>query len=232
MKISKDTELMFAQAVALSQSGRMKSTIHVKDNDLFIMNMDSTILIKFHSQDTFPEPFSFYANDYESPHFYTENGKIAFKTNAGDLERVKACALPKLTFEEIQNIWTGKVINKKWNLIFNRSVLGLLEDNLSHVEFHDPASIKLIQKDIYSGSTIEISYRAEGAFDFGNDENFKGSLPVGLRTADFKSLFSFTDELIFYFQEYGNFIYFEDRSGNFSGFIAACLYDELPYIAK
>ena len=48
MKFKADTftESMFAQAVALSQNGKMKSTIHCGGNSIYILNMDNTILLK------------------------------------------------------------------------------------------------------------------------------------------------------------------------------------------
>ena len=47
IQITKRTELMMAQAVALAQNGRMKSHIHGSDSELYVANMDNTIIISF-----------------------------------------------------------------------------------------------------------------------------------------------------------------------------------------
>jgi hypothetical protein len=105
IKIDNVTELMFAQAVALSQSGKMKSTLHVGGDEIFIKNMDNTILIRFESQQEFPESFSFFANDYESPRILVEDGKVAFVTNQGGYRRKKVCPQPKQNFKELKKLW-------------------------------------------------------------------------------------------------------------------------------
>ena len=222
---------MFSQAVALSQGGRMKSTIHAKGKELFILNMDNTILLRFDSPDNFPEKVSFFANDYESDTFETVDGKIVFTSRAGNLERTKACPVPEASWDAVNDIFNkhGEKVSKDFGITFSKGVLSLLDDGLSHVEFHNPSKIHLVQKDIYTGSVVTVTKNQDG-FDFSSGSEFTGKLPIGMRTADFKALFSFAEEITFYFQPEGQFVYFEDNGGVFRGFLATCLYDELPYI--
>ena len=76
MRIESRTEAIFAQAVALAQAGRMKSTIYVGKGAVYILNMDSTILLRIPCPQVFDTPFAFFANDYEGTEAEVVDGKI------------------------------------------------------------------------------------------------------------------------------------------------------------
>ena len=59
IQITKRTELMMAQAVALAQNGRMKSHIHGSGSELYVANMDNTIIISFTPDMVFPAALDF-----------------------------------------------------------------------------------------------------------------------------------------------------------------------------
>lgn len=229
IKITDRTELMFSQAVALSQNGMMKSTIHAQ-KALYILNMDDTIIIYFEMNQEFPEPVSFFANDYESNEMEIENGQVVFVTNSGGYARRKTCPKPKIDFATAAGIWNKFEPDKSNPLTFDKNIMELLNDDLSHVELHNQGGLKILQKNIYSGARIEIENVAaeDGLFDsFG--EEFE---PIGMRTADFKALFSFADQLNFYIQKGKNWLYFTDSYNILQGVLGTCLYDEIPYIAE
>ena len=231
LKIDNLTETLFAQAVALSQNGKMKSTIHCGDDEIFILNMDNTILLKMKSRQKFPQPFSFFANDYESPKMYLENGQIGFESSADSLTRKKLCSIPKTSFKDMKKLWASFLPVRSMKTAFTNKIIPLLEEGLSHIEISKKpdSSVLLIQRDIYSGSRIEIKENTamDNLLTAGDSFEFA---PIGIRTNDFMALFTFVDVLNWYFQADAPWVYFQDNAGIIEGICATCLYDELGTI--
>lgn len=230
MKIRIDdvTTTMFSQAVALAQNGMMKSTIHVFKKNIFIQNMDNTILIFYQSPQEFPEPFSFFANDYEGNVIRTEEGKIVFISHSDGMKRTKVCAAPKTKYEDIYKGWEKHKPNLSSSFIVTKKAASLLDDKLSHIELskEKDSSLLLTQRDIYSGARIVVETNPAGS-QLMDDSAFN---TIGIRTVDFQALFTFMDSLTFYPQLNSNWIYFNMR--NMKGILATCIYDELGYLAK
>ena len=230
INISKRTELMMAQAVALSQNGRMKSHIHAKGNDMFIANMDNTIVIHFVMDPNFPEALDFFANDYESPNIEVTGGMVNFITTRGGYTQTKTCGCPNTTFEEVKKIWDRYAsLDKSHPIILRKDITGMLDPDLSHVEFHvKNGSLLLVQKNIYTGGRYEVmdSHSSGGLIKINAlPSDFKA---MGMRTPDFQALFAFADSLTIYPQAGKN--WFGLTSDAMEGVVAACIYDELPYI--
>lgn len=231
IKITDRTEIMMAQAVALSQNGMMKSTIHAKGKDLFILNMDDTILIQFQMDQEFPQAISFFANDYESNNLILEDGKLSFMTHSSGYERKKTCPVPKINFNDVLEISNKFALpDKSIAISFNKDMLPLLNDELSHIEFSGKNGLKIVQKNIYSGAKIEVE-------DITAKEGILGNtIPdfetIGIRTVDFKALFQLADQLTFYIQKGHNWISFSDSFNLFSGVLSTCIYDEIGYVAE
>jgi len=235
VKIEGTTEMIFAQAVALSQNGKMKSTIHVGGKEIFILNMDNTIWLRFISPQEFPEPFSFFANDYESPRIRIEDGKIVFVTNQNGIRRTKVCSPPKMTFAEAKAIWAKFSPSKDLPVILQKEMNTLLDESLSHIEVSKEAGkpVKLLQRDIYNGARVEVEKNASGGSLLDVDDEAAEFGPIGLRTVDFGALFSLTDALTWFFQpEEKPWAYIEDNTGTLSGVVGLCLYDELGDVAR
>jgi len=235
VKIEGTTELMFAQAVALAQNGKMKSTIHCGGREIFILNMDNTIWLRFQSPQDFPEPFSFFANDYESPRIRVEQGKIVFVTNQNGMRRTKVCAPPKMTFVEAKAIWDKFQPGRDLSVTLQKEMAALLDDGLSHIEIGkvNGEPVKLLQRDIYNGARVEVERNASGGSLLDVDDETAEFGPIGIRTVDFNALFSFTDALTWFFQPEGKpWAFIEDNTGALSGVIGLCLYDELGAIDR
>lgn len=233
LKITKRTELMFAQAVALAQSGRMKSHIHASGRVLYVANMDNTILLRFTPDMEFTQPISFFANDYESPHMELGPEGVTFITTKHGYTQRKTVGVPKTTFQEVDAIW-GKHTNTSVHAITIRKEIGqLLDSELSHVEFHkDKNTLALVQKNIYTGARVEVrdTQSANGFISVHSfPPNFK---PVGIRTADLLALFTFVDTITFHPQGGQNWMFLRDNAGLVSGILSTCLYDELGYFAE
>ena len=248
MKVSNRVENIFAHAVALDQSGGMKNTVYALDREIFILNYDHTILLRFRLRDSekpFKDPISFRANDYDSSKFYEENGKIVFETEKGGYVRKKSCGTPGMTPEDVKELFDSYSTPEGESLTISKSVLSLLDENLSHIEFSadEDGPLNMVQRNVYSGAIIEISPKEAGLSGVHKFENAFG--PIGLRTADFMGLFSFQDSLIFTFaldssaddeENMGNgFILAESldkKKMDMQALVACCLYDEIIEIKE
>jgi len=232
MILTTETEKVIALGVGLEQNGKMKSSIHIKDNTVIIMNMDDTIITRNLIKQNFKGEVSFFANDYESPNVEIQGGKIVFKQTKGGFQREKVCSKPKNDFIDVLGILATKEPIKEFKVSLDQNVCSLLEDGLSHVEFHnDNGELRIVQKDIYTGASVQIKSIQKGLIN--QKTNLPDGMIVGLRTSDFKALFYFNPTLDFYFQsEDSNYVYFSNEAAGFDGIVSVCIYDELNYIQK
>lgn len=238
MKITNLVEEIFAQAVSLDQSGGLKNTIYAIGHEIYILNYDHTVLLRFRlrgSEGTFETPISFKANDYDSNVFEEKNGKIIFTSGNGEYERKKICGTTDLTPEEVKTLFNKYITDKENRIHSNLSsnVLSLLDTELSHIEFsgEEGGTIKMIQRNIYSGGIIEVTKKEDDAMMF--KEALESSFgPVAIKTDDFKALFYFQEVLQFSFPMTGKEDYIlvkgtDKNKRDITGLIACCLYDEV-----
>lgn len=234
-KVDARIESIFAHAVALDQAGRLRNTIFVLDKDVYVLNQDNTVFLRFNlpAGVQFKSAVSFKACDYDSPVFYDREGLIVFEQKAGDLVRKKSCTTPGQTPEEVAEIFAGFSPVKENKITLHRDVISLLDERLSHIEVSgEDGGLRIVQRNIYDGTRIEIT--RDGGRGFGLDKQDQIATdfgPVGLRTNDFIALFSFNDHVTFYFGE-GEMDYCRVLARNFkmTGVIALCKYDELGTI--
>jgi hypothetical protein len=244
MKVTSLVEEIFAQAVALDQSGGLKNTIYATGTEIFILNYDHTVLLRFKlrkSEGMFDNPISFKANDYDSNHFEEKEGKIIFYSSITDksgkpvYERKKICGTTDLTPEEVKTLFSNYVadVEDRSEVILSKEVLSLLDTDLSHIEFsgNEGETMKMIQRNIYSGGIIEVE-KSQNETELFKEELEQDFGPVAMKTDDFKALFTFQDALKFYFPSRGkeDFILIKGMDENkrsIVGIIACCLYDEI-----
>lgn len=241
MKVSNLVEKIFAQAVALEQNGMMKNTIYAVRKEIYILNYDHTVLLRFRlrgSEAPFSDPVSFKADDYDSNEFYEQDGKIVFVSNKGDFQRRKSCQVTDFTPDEIKEIFKKYVTkNQEYEgqtVNIPKDLVGLLNEELSHVEFsaNPEKGLTVIQRNIYSGTTIEVTQNKRNFFDKQVELSFS---TIGMKTQDLMALFSFQDVLKFTFYEHGDFVRVDSVDKNkrdMTGFIAGCLYDEIIKIKE
>ena len=241
MKITNLVEEIFAQAVALDQSGGLRNTIYATGGEIFIMNYDHTVMLHFRlrkSEGQFDQPISFKANDYDSNHFEEKDGRIIFYSGKGDYERKKICGTTDITPEEVKEIYGDYILDEDGRQIvsLSRDMLELLDQDLSHIEFSGKKgeTIKMIQRNIYSGGIIEIKKSSKGFFKEELTEDFG---PVAIKTDDFKALFTFQDVMKFSFPNENKSDYIivksaDENKRNMTGIIACCLYDEVIQIRE
>lgn len=232
MKLSDRLEDIFAHAVALEQNGRLRSTVYCIGLRVFILNQDQTVFLRFRLRKVdkmeFTDPISFNANDYDSKHLEVADGKIQFIQEAGGWERTKSCKTPRMSPENVQELFSGFEVEEVNTVTLHSSVLALLEENLSHVEFtSEDGELVITQRNIYSGAVITLRRKETGGLleqkgDLGEFE------PVGIRTPDLQALFTFVDTLDFHFLPDG-FIVVDSKNPKIPmrGLISKCRYDEL-----
>lgn len=235
-RISDRIEGIFAHAVAMEQSGKLKSTIYCLENEIFILNSDNTVLLRFllrRTETPFAHPVSFRANDYDSRSFYEEDGKIIFVNESEGFIRTKSCSTPGDTPEDIKALFAGyeKLTTNK--IVLNRDILSLLDDSLSHIEISAPSKdLALVQRNIYSGAVIKVCRKkSEGLGDLVNVDSITDEFgPIGMRTNDFGALFTFADNISMSFPagdcDYA-YIRSVDPKIQFEGVVALCVYDML-----
>jgi hypothetical protein len=241
MKITGQIEQIFAHAVALDQNGNLKNSIYVTGKEIYIMNFDYTVMMRFKLRDTespFSSPISFKANDYDSNEFQEEDGKIVFITSIAGYERKKICGTAEVTPEEAKLIFKPFIKDRKEKetLVLNKSLLSLLHEGLSHIEFSGKAgeSLNMIQRNIYSGGVINISEKSDGLFSNTLKNDFG---PIGIRTKDFIALFSFQDTLKFIFpnetkEDFMLVKSVDKKKRDMTAVVSCCLYDELIELQK
>ena len=104
--------------------------------------------------------------------------------------------------------------------------MALLQDDLSHVEFHYDNGLKVIQRDIFSGTIIEVE-RDKSGLDLLNQDKLEKFDPIGIRMVDLDVLFSSDRELSFSFVPGMNYFVLEGKTTKMKGLLSWCLYDEI-----
>jgi len=237
-KITNLVQGIFAQAVALDQSGGLKNTIYAIKNEIFILNYDHTVLLRFKLRDSeipFNHPISFKADSYDSNVFEEKDGVITFYSDNKEYSRKKACGTTDLSPLDVKKLYKKYITEKgeRDTIILSKEVLELLDTNLSHIEFASKVNegLKITQRNIYSGELIEVEKKKsdEGMYDKKIEHEFG---PIAIKTNDFNALFNFQEVLKFSFppKDKEDYLFVrgvDDTKRNFTGIIACCLYDEI-----
>ena len=203
MRINYLVELIFAHAVAMDQRGGLRNTIFAIDEEVFIMSYCHTVLLRFtlrSSEPPFKQPFSFYANDYDSNIFEVKDGKIIFYKETKSWTRKKTAGSSRFTPEQIKKVHDKyfSELSGRQKLEFPKKVIALLDDDLDHIEFsgESGARLNMVQRNIYSGEHIKIETPEIPLFKEKIEVSFG---PIVVNIKDFKALFSFQKTLNFYF---------------------------------
>jgi hypothetical protein len=232
-KISKVLEQIFAHAVMLEQNGGMKNSIFCIRDNVFILNYDHSLLLRFKLKNTkFEEPISFKANDYDSSELTISGDKVMFVSKNTNYERLKTVKTTAITPEKIEEIWESFDVAKcTQKLELDRTVLDLLEDSLSHIEISGDkgGDLNLLQRDIYAGSTIAVKKKNQGLFKSALNFDFG---PVAVKTNDIAAIFSFQNSIKLNIGKAIPFLYIQNGGQSSSllemeAILALCVYDEV-----
>ena len=237
MKITGHIEQIFAQAVALEQSGGLRNTIYAIDREIYILSFDHSFLLRFGLKKTespFSSPISFRANDYDSEEFYEEDGKIIFVTEKAGFTRKKSCGTPDISPESVQQVFMDFQGEPGQMVELHRDLLSLLDPELSHVEFSGTkkGGLSIVQRNIYSGGIIEITRTPSEGFISSSDPIVRDFGPIAIKTGDLNAAFAFQDVLEFDFpdSEDREFIRISSTDKirrDTMGIIGCCIYDEI-----
>ena len=241
MKVPSKIEAIFAQAAALHQAGRLRSTIYAHEDVIHILNGDKTVILFFMNPDppTFLEPYCFEADDYDSNEMEIADGRVVFVQRGEQFERRKYARIPPITSAEVSELFqrhlTEFEAGDESEITIHKEMLPLLDPSLSHLEIiSDRGNPVFIQRDIYTGSLIRLDRRGDdGLFDTTEGGNPLPDTfgPVGIRTADFMSLFSFSDTIkIIFSTAVKGYCLVEGEFMGMLGVISFCLYDDLGTI--
>jgi hypothetical protein len=223
---------MFAQAAGLHQSGRLKNTIYAIGSNVFIFNQDHTVLIRFTlrpEEAPFAHPISFDAADYDSNKLREHNGFVEFVQKESGFVRIKSCRAPKFSPEEIVGIFKGFGKPSGTGVFLNKSIRALLNEELSHIEFSSrKGKLVIAQRNIYNGSLIQLERDGSSGGLGLLTEELEDFGPLGIRTDDFMSLFSFADALTLWFGA-DNVVHFSSSNDKLKmlGVLSRCVYDNL-----
>jgi hypothetical protein len=236
-----EVEKIFAYAVALEQTGRQKNMIFGWQNIIYILNADKTVLLRLQTtKDAFPEPFGFFASDYDSPNFIIKDGGVEFIQRGTEFERTKKCRVPNQSFSDAEEMFFKfyQPDSFLYYITFHKESLSFLNESLSHIEFRvKDGKLTIIQRDIYSGTIIELNRKIEleGLGLVENEDVLPPgplcNMPIaGIRTNDFLALFNFNDKIKLYLPENPGYFIIEGIHNELIGIVSGCLYDELGTI--
>jgi hypothetical protein len=236
-KVDSRIETIFSHAVALNQSGRLRNTIYVIEKEIYILNSDRSVLLKFTlpaSALPFNNPISFKASDYDSNKFYEKDGKIVFQSKNGEYVKEKSCGVTGTQPDTVRDMFSNFSIPTEDRITIKLSskVLSLLDEQCSHIEISIvDKKLELIQRNIYDGTVIRIVKEETGLGLGAGDTMPYDYGPIGLRTPDFVALFSFNDLLSFHLsKDAPEYIRVVGRNYKMQGVISCCLYDEMGTI--
>lgn len=226
LDVNKRLEQIFSQAAGLSQAGRMKSEVWVMPNEIFLINGDLTVMMRFEAPGV-KNAFAFRTDDYDSSSLKIQDGQVSFIQQNGDWERIKTPApMEAGKGAQIKKIWESYSKTKPGpEFSFHRDNLTLIDESMSHLEISGiKDKIQILQRNIYTGATTRIQDNPKAAGLLQNKRPDFG--PVALRTNDFIAMFAFQQSLSFAFQTQWVWV-----SGNtspaFNAVVGACLFNEM-----
>lgn len=236
MKIASTGIQAFAHAAALDKDGRLSNTIYCEGKDIFILNQDNSVLIRFQfSNQEFEHSVCFRAEDYDSNELYEKDGKIVFVQKSEEWVREKSCRTPGRTPGEVRQLWKSLRFPRGPKIHLSSSILPLLDSSLSHIEFSvKKGKFQLCQKNIYTGVSSQMEKAKSSMMGSGDELGDKEYGPIGMRTGDFMALFSFCEALEITFPKdpmegyfYVNGPKVAGLPSNLQAFVCMCIYDEL-----
>jgi hypothetical protein len=233
IKVAKRTEKIMSTAVAMHQQGRFRNIIHLHPKEMFVVNQDRTMLIRFPyppEQTKIPRKVAFRADDYDSDHISIQGDQIVFHREEELYQKATWCSVTRDEVDVVKlfEAYPGQKNFFKFRL--QKQVMSLMEESLSHVEFlGSDGELNLLQRDLYSQTVSQIRKKKGTGFGLDSEDipDFGG---VGIRTADLVALFAFNPELTFLFPKNPaktGYCRVRGRVLRMEGVLAFCQYDEI-----
>lgn len=149
-----------------------------------------------------------------------KDGRICFIKTKNGYTREKNCRPTQTTPQEVRKYFAErfKQTSTTNQISFRKEFLSLLDRRSSHLEFNGTEGKMLVrQRCIYTSNIITIKPDHSQGVEGHLLQPFE---PMGLRTKDFCALFSFSNEITFYFSG-RDIVLFRNRDGDipFEGFV-------------
>jgi len=235
MKLSRETEWIFETAVALEKDIKMRNAVLCRGSNIWIVNFDRTLILKYPIKGIFKNDVSFYASDYDASNFVEEDGTLHFVKYYGEYERKKiSSAMFTLTDIDIESLWKKLSIRKPYDVEFTMSekMISLFSDDLTHVEVRisEDKRIQFVQRDIFSGSIVYVKKKNKpGLLADPNEKVTKIVEPFAIRLQDLSALLYKEGNVKFHLSEKcpGRC---HIQASRFEAIVSWCVYDELGTI--
>jgi hypothetical protein len=209
-----------------NKAGGMRAEFYSKGDTVYLFSSSGTMMLRFQGVRPSLGTVKFNVLDYDGGEVKMSGDKVTFTRSSGSYQRQKTVSAPKLEFKQLDTKFQAFCQrNTLATVSIGEQVLKQVEEDLSHVEFKsEKGQFKLIQRDIYSGAMLEVTYQDEGLFG--------GDIPpfpaLALKTSDFMSLFLIESSLSFSFGQDVTRV----RGKIVDGVVAMCVYDEMMEITE
>lgn len=231
-KLTKEMEWIFETAVALEKDIKMRNAVLCRGSNIWIVNFDRTLIMKFPIKGAFKNDVSFYSTDYDSSNFVEEDGTLHFVKYYGEYERKKvSSAMFTLIDIDIDNLWKELSVKKPYDVefIMTEKMMSLFRDDLTHVEVRisDEKKVQFVQRDIFSGSIIYVKKKEkQGLLADPNEKVLKIVEPFAIRLQDLSALLNKEGNVKFHLSEKSPGRC-HVQSSRFEAIVSWCVYDEL-----
>ena len=206
-------ESVIAAAVRFGRGAGGDAVVAWKGQEVYCLSYDRTVCL--HVKRITPkrnDEVVFHACDFEGPNCRFEGASVIFENNGARVRTPR----PPFTFEAFETLFKRLAEGTGASVLLSRDLLSLLDDDLPHVEFRwDGEKTILIQRDIYTGKTLEIDVLPQ---EVATKE------PLAMRTDDFWSLFALASPLLF--TDCGTHFKVSDLH-SFEAVVGGCVYDAL-----
>ena len=232
MKLSRETEWIFETAVALEKDIKMRNAVLCRGSNVWIVNFDRTLILKYPIKGIFKNDVSFYSSEYDSSNFIEEGGSLQFIKYYDGYERKKvSSAMFTLTDFDIDQLWKELLVKKPYDVEFSMSekVISLFRDDLSHIEVQISPEKKIVfvQRDIFSGNIVYVKKRDKpGLLADPNEKVLKVVEPFAIRINDLAAILYKEGNVKFHLSEKSPGRC-HIQASKFEAIVSWCVYDEL-----
>lgn len=232
-KLTREIEYVFEIAVALEKDIKMRNAVLCRGSNIWIVNFDRTLILKYPIKGKFKNDVSFYSTDYDSSNFIEEDGALHFIKYYGDYERKKvSSATFTLSDIDMDTLWKELAVKKPYDVEFNMSekMLNLFRDDLSHIEVRisPEKQVQFLQRDIFSGGIILVKRKDKSVSLLAdpNEKVLREVEPFAIRLQDLSAILYKEGNVKFHLSK--------DSPGRcyikalqFEALVSWCVYDEL-----
>ena len=232
LKLTRETEWVFETAVALEKYVKMRNAVLCRGTNIWIINFDRTLIMKYPIKGMFKNDVSFYASDYDSTNFVEEDGTMHFVKYYGGYERKKvSSAMFTIADINIESLWKDLTVQRPYDVEFTMSenMMSLFDDDLTHIEVRisPDKHVQFVQRDIYSGNIVYVKKKDKpGLLADPNEKVKKIVEPFAMRLQDLMAILYKEGNVKFHLSE--------DSPGRchiqasrFEAIASWCVYDEM-----